>query len=50
MQQGAQPQLEGKRLLIVDDNATNRRILSLQTGKWGMMTQAEQLRRKRWAG
>jgi signal transduction histidine kinase/CheY-like chemotaxis protein len=34
---GAQPELQGKRVLIVDDNATNRRILSLQTGKWGMV-------------
>jgi CheY-like chemotaxis protein len=33
---GTQPELSGKRVLIVDDNATNRRVLSLQTGKWGM--------------
>ena len=34
---GRQPELDGKRVLIVDDNATNRRILSLQAGKWGMV-------------
>ena len=33
---GVQLELQGKRVLIVDDNATNRRVLSLQTGKWGM--------------
>jgi signal transduction histidine kinase/DNA-binding response OmpR family regulator/HPt (histidine-containing phosphotransfer) domain-containing protein len=32
----AQPQLSGRRLLIVDDNATNRRILSLNAKAWGM--------------
>ncbi len=34
---GRQPALAGKRVLIVDDNATNRKVLSLQTGKWGLL-------------
>jgi signal transduction histidine kinase/CheY-like chemotaxis protein len=37
---GVQPELQGKRLLIVDDNATNRRVLGLQTAKWGMQSRA----------
>jgi len=35
---GEQPQLSGKRILIVDDNATNRLILIRQTRQWGMIT------------
>jgi len=37
-----QPQLAGKRLLIVDDNATNRQILTLQGNSWGMTSRAAQ--------
>jgi signal transduction histidine kinase/CheY-like chemotaxis protein len=33
---GAQPELTGRRVLVVDDNATNRSVLSLQATKWGM--------------
>jgi PAS domain S-box-containing protein len=33
----ARPQLRGKRLLVVDDNQTNRRILSALAEKWGMV-------------
>ena len=32
-----QPALSGKRVLIVDDNATNRQILTLQTQAWEML-------------
>ncbi|MGL5061586.1 MAG: response regulator [Microcoleus sp.] len=35
-----QPQLAGLRLLIVDDNATNRKILTLQAQSWGMTVRA----------
>ncbi|MGK7900083.1 MAG: response regulator [Hormoscilla sp.] len=34
-----QDQLSGKRLLIVEDNVTNREILRQQTLKWGMVPQ-----------
>ncbi|MFZ5905671.1 MAG: response regulator [Chloroflexota bacterium] len=37
---GVQPDLDGRRLLIVDDNATNRLIMTKQTGGWGMETHA----------
>jgi hypothetical protein len=34
----SQPHLSGKRLLIVDDNPTNRQILEAQTRGWGMIS------------
>jgi CheY-like chemotaxis protein len=38
-----QPDLSDKRVLIVDDNATNRQILTLQTQAWGMRPRAAAL-------
>ena len=37
--QSAQPQLTGKRLLIVEDNATNRRIIKHRAEQWGMIVE-----------
>ena len=34
---GPQPPLAGRRVLVVDDNATNRKVLGLQATKWGML-------------
>jgi PAS domain S-box-containing protein len=36
-QQAAELLLKGKRVIIVDDNATNRRLLALQSERWGMV-------------
>ncbi|WP_445301454.1 response regulator [Microcoleus sp. Pol10D4] len=36
------PELSGKRLLIVDDQPTNRQILTLQADTWGMQSLAAQ--------
>jgi len=43
---GIQSALHGKTVLIVDDNATNRRILKLQTEKWGMVSRETEFPRE----
>src|SRR3954454_13327299 len=37
---GVQRELKDHRVLIVDDNATNRKVLTLQTAQWGMTSRA----------
>ncbi len=36
---GSQPQLAGKRLLVVEDNPTNRRLISARACQWGMQVE-----------
>jgi CheY-like chemotaxis protein/HPt (histidine-containing phosphotransfer) domain-containing protein len=38
--QNPQPQLAGKRLLVVEDNATNRRIITHRAEHWGLMVES----------
>ena len=38
--QGPQPQLTGRRLLVVEDNSTNQRIIAHRAGQWGMTVES----------
>ncbi len=44
---GRSPALSGKRMLVVDDNATNRRVLALQTAQVGHGARATPSRPRR---
>lgn len=49
---GKIPELQGKRILLVDDNATNLNILSIQCTNWGMHPRATTSQREalKWVG
>src|SRR5260221_13275146 len=36
---GPQPRLAGKRLLVIEDNPTNQRLIALRGGAWGMVVE-----------
>jgi signal transduction histidine kinase/HPt (histidine-containing phosphotransfer) domain-containing protein len=38
--QNHQPQLAGKRLLFIEDNVTNQRLVALRAGQWGMAVES----------
>jgi len=44
--QNAQPQLQGKRLLLIEDNPTNQRLVTQRGQQWGMVVQTAAHRRE----